>query len=213
MRIKGFYHILLQNHWYSIVTDQLRIMLTSGLYDACEEINIGCLGDDLQRGLLQRLIVDQYPKLKIRYYSPDHTKYEFETLKLIEADNSKYAGFYFHTKAVTQPSETIINHWRAWLNEAILNRWEKHYWNVCERDYDVSSVNHCMPPLHPEHFSGNFWWFDRGYINELPKIDSLNKANRWQAEQYICKSKTKRVFAEEFVEPGRDVFIMSYNKR
>jgi hypothetical protein len=211
MIIKGFWHLYLINHWYSIVTDQLRIMLNSGLYDASEEIVIGCLGDDLQRGLLQRLIINQYPKLRIRYSSEDPTKYEFETLKLIESDKGDYVGYYFHTKAVTKPDETIINHWRAWLNEAILNRWEHHYLHVCELGgYDVSSVNHCLPPKHPEHFSGNFWWFDRAYIDRLPRIDSLNKNNRWQAEQWICKSKHKKVFAQEFVEPGSGVFNMLY---
>lgn len=215
MIIKGFWHIYLINHWYTIVTDQLRIMLTSGLYDASDIINIGCIGDVKERDLLKRLIVDLYPKLHIRYENDRPEDFEFETLKLIEADNSRYAGFYFHTKAVTKPRDAIQNHWRAWLNEAILNRWEKHYWNVSEGDYDVSSVNHCMPPKHPEHFSGNFWWFDRGYINELPRIDSLNKANRWVAEQYICKSKNKHLckyYAVEFVEPGSDVFVMNYNK-
>jgi hypothetical protein len=224
MIIKGFWHIYLVNHWYSIVVDQLRIMLNSSLYDACEEINIGCLGAEDQRALLQKLFIDQYPKLKIKYYSEEHAKYEFETLKLIEATPGDYAGFYFHTKAVTNPSDTIQNHWRAWLNEAILNRWEQHYLNVCSDvnnvaaliyiqqggsigNYEVSSVNHCMPPKHPEHFSGNFWWFSRHYINRLPKIDSLNKANRWQAEQWICRGRGK-YYAQEFVEPGRDVFIM-----
>jgi hypothetical protein len=212
MIIKGFWHLYLTNHWYSIVADQMRIMLTSGLYDACYEINIGCIqpAGSTEAILLKKLFVEQYPKLKIRYISDKPTDYEFRTLKLIEQDKEKYAGFYFHTKAVTNPSDTIQNHWRAWLNESILNRWGKHYWNVCEKDYDVSSVNHCLPPAHPEHFSGNFWWFDRGYINELPKIDSLNKNNRWLAEQWVCRSKTKRVFAEEFIEPGRDVFLMNF---
>lgn len=206
MIIRGFWHILLINHWYSIVSEQMRILLTSGLYDKSEEINIGCLGGEKERDLLQKLIVNQYPKLKIRYYSSEITKYEFETLKLIESSERNYIGFYFHTKAVTNFNDTIQNHWREWLNEAILNRWKEHYLNIT-RGYDVSSVNHCTPPLHPEHFSGNFWWFSRGYVNSLPKIDKLDKSNRWQAEQWICSGHGK-FYATEFVEPGRDVFVM-----
>ena len=206
MKIKGFWHILLWHHWYSIVTDQLRILLTSGLYDACEEISIGCVGSVSERDYLQRLIVDLYPKLKIKYYSGDAEEYEFSTLKLIEDDESEYVGFYFHTKGVTRPYETIINHWRAWLNEAILNRWKEHKLNV-ETSFDVSSVNEMKEP---DHFSGNFWWFNRNYIYRLPKIDTLDHKDRFQAEQWICMSKDRVVYAKEFCEPGRDVFKIAY---
>jgi hypothetical protein len=153
-------------------------------------------------------MVDQYPKLKLSYAHDMPEHYEFDTLKLIEQTPGDYVGFYFHTKAVTNPGDTIQNHWRAWLNEAILNDWRHHYHNIAI-GYDVSSVNHCLPPAHPEHFSGNFWWFDRDYIDKLPGIDSLNKAIRWQAEQWICLGKG-RFYGHEFVEPGRDVFLMKY---
>lgn len=207
MIIKGFWHIYLTNHWYSIVVDQLRILLSSGLYEACDEINIGCVGMK-EKELLDKLILTLYPKLKLRYFSDRPENYEFKTLKLIEDTPGDYAGFYFHTKAVTKPTETIINHWRAWLNEAILNRWREHYYNITI-GYDVSSVNHCKPPLHSEHFSGNFWWFNREYIDRLPKFDTLDWECRWNAEQWICKGHGK-YYATEFVEPGSDVFLMQY---
>jgi hypothetical protein len=209
MIIKGFWHIYLINHWYTIVTDQLRILLTSGLYDRCEEINIGCIEPEqaIQSMYLRKMFTEQYPKLKIRYISTIPTDYEFKTLKLIEEDRSDYVGFYFHTKAVTKPGDTIQNHWRAWLNEAILNQWDEHYHHVNDSGYDVSSVNHCLSPQHPEHFSGNFWWFNREYIKRLPKVDSLNHQNRWTAEQWICQGHG-RYYSTEFMEPGRDIFLM-----
>jgi len=207
MIVKGFAHWYLINDWYTIVTDQMRILLTSGLYDECEQISIGCIGFPEDKALLEKLIINQYPKLIIRYYSQEPQDYEFKTLKLIEDDNSEYVGFYFHTKAITRPFEPIINHWRAWLNESILNRWEEHR-NRVESAYDVSSVNELKSP---DHFSGNFWWFNREYINRLPKIDTLDKKNRFAAEQWICMYKHRHTYAKEFLEPGRDTFIMQYN--
>jgi hypothetical protein len=206
LSIKGFWHIYLINHWYSIVVDQLRIMLTSGLYDAADEINIGCIGDGQQVAYLQNMIVNQYPKLRIRTVSPDPAQFEFLTLGLIEQDKSQFIGFYFHTKAVTKPFDTVQNHWRAWLNESILNDWAHHHHCILI-GFDVSSVNHCCPPLHPEHFSGNFWWFNRDYINKLPPLNSLNHTNRWQAEQWICRGKG-RFYASQFKEPDRDTFVI-----
>jgi len=208
MIIKGFAHLYLINHWYTIFSDQMRIILTSGLYDECEIINIGCIGDNTQLELLRKHFINQYPKLYIGAISDQPTDYEFLTLRLIERDNTEYQGFYFHTKAVTKPADTVQNHWRAWLNESILNDWAHHQHNI-SIGYDISSVNHCMPPLHPEHFSGNFWWFNRDYINKLLAIDSLDKNNRWQAEQWICKAKG-RFYAHEFKEPDRDTFIMKH---
>ena len=208
MNIKGFAHWYLINNWYSIVMAQIRIMLTSGLYDACEEINVGCIGSAEEKANLERLILNLYPKFKLRYYSANPMEYEFPTLRLIENDNTEYVGFYFHTKSVTRPCETNIAQWNCWLSEAILNRWVEHCDRVCTQGWDVSSVNRMYSP---DHFSGNFWWFNREFIYQLPKIDTLNLNDRFQAEQYICKVQG-RFFAEEFVEPGQDVFIMKYKK-
>jgi len=206
--IKGFWHIYMINAWYTIVMGQLRILLTSGLYDACEEIKIGCIGEPLQKSLLEKFIVGVYPKLKIKYYSEMPEMCEFPTLQLIEKDKSKYVGFYFHTKAVTRPTDMAQNNVREWLNEAILNRWEEHVQNI-QNGFDVSGVNHLGPPLHPEHYSGNFWWFNRKYINQLPIVDCLDWSVRWAAEQYICMGSGK-FFCREWMEPARDIFLIQY---
>lgn len=205
MKIKVFYHIYLVNSWFTIITDQMRILLTSGLYDACEEISIGCIGSQVEKSFLQRYVVDVYPKLKIKYHSERPEDYEFPTLKLIEADTSEYAGFYFHAKGVTKPFETNIGHWTAFLNEKVLNQWRGHYQNIC-KGYDVSSVNHLKSP---DHFSGNFWWFNREYFNRLPPIDSLDHNYRWACEQYICMGDGKFYFPE-FEEPGETAFTIKY---
>jgi hypothetical protein len=207
MKIKGFWHIYMINHYYTIITDQLRTLLTSGLYDVCEEINIGCLGTHQEKQNLEKFIVNVYPKIKIKYHAVGPWEYEFPTIKLIEDDNSVYVGFYFHTKAVTRPSDVAQNNLRSWLNEAILNRWQLHFTNVISK-YDLSSVNRMYEP---DHFNGNFWWFNREYINKLPKIASLDHKDRFMAEQWCCKYDKKRVYAEEFLEGGRDTFKIQYN--
>lgn len=205
MRVLGFWHIWSINSWYTIITDQLRILLTSGLYDECEEIRIGFIGTAEDKELFDRLFVNVYPKLKVRFYSTDPSLYEFPTLKLIESDNSDYVGFYFHTKGVTRPFETNIQHWRTFLNENILARWQEHRERV-ENGYDVSSVNYMKSP---DHFSGNFWWFNRRYIDRCPKIDTLDKNNRWHAEQWICMG-NPNFYSPPHVEPGNVIFPIKY---
>ena len=205
MIIKGFWHCYLINSWYSIVIDQMRILLTSGLYDECEEIAIGCIGDDSEKLLFDKYITSQYGKLKIKYYGKDPSQYEFPTLQLIEDDPSDYVGFYFHTKGVTRPHETIITNWRNYLNEMVINRYQEHKDRVAG-EYDVSSINFLKSP---DHFSGNFYWFNRRYWDRLPKIDTLDKNNRWHAEQLICMG-NPNFYSPPHVEPGDAVFPIKY---
>jgi hypothetical protein len=203
MKVKGFWHIYLINHWYSIVMGQMRILVSSGLYDRVDEINIGCIGSLEQRKLLEKFLINVYPKLKIAYYSQIPEEYEFPTIELIENDHSDYVGFYFHTKGVTRPYETIINYWREYLNESILNQWRLHYGNV-STVYDASAVNFLKSP---DHFSGNFWWFNRRYIDNLPKVKDLDHSYRYHAEQWICMRPGK-FFYPEFFDTGKDVFVI-----
>jgi len=205
MKVKGFWHIYAVNHWYSVVIDQMRVLLTSGLYDECEEISIGLISLPDEKLFLEKYIVNNYPKLKIKSYSTNPTDYEFPTLRLIEEDRSSYVGFYFHSKGVTRPFETVVNHWRVFLNEHVLNQWREHRERV-EGKYDASSVNYLKAP---DHFSGNFWWFNRSYIDRLPPLEVLDHSNRYHAEQWICMGHGK-LYYPEFREPGETSFTFKY---
>jgi len=201
MKVKGFWHIHMVNHWFSIVMDQLRIVVVSGLYDACEEISIGCIGSPADKDYLERLVIAEYPKFKIKYSSTRAEDYEFPTLHLIEEDKESFVGFYFHTKAVTRPFDVMQNYWRAHMNEMVLNRWEENYQQILAGN-DVSSINYLR---NPDHFSGNFWWFNRSYIDKLPKIEALNPTYRWDAEQWICRSSGKYYYPSYF-DHSKDTF-------
>ena len=181
--IKGYWHVLLHHHYFSVVTDQMRILLTSGLYDACEEIQIGCLGTMAERLFLEEHLIALYPKLKLKYYSLDYGEYEFPTLALIQADTDDFTCFYFHTKGVTKPFDSESARWRSWLNEAVINRWKQHYEKIQEGN-DVSSIAYkeC-----PDHFSGNFWWSHKGYIDKLPPIAKMLWNSRYSAEQWVVR--------------------------
>jgi hypothetical protein len=207
MKVNGFWHIYMINHWYSVCVDQLRILITSGLYDRCEEISIGCIGTPQEKRFLEMYFVNVYPKLKIKYYSERAEDFEFPTLQLIEDDNSDYAGVYFHTKGVSRPFETVIQHWREFLNEEVLNQWGWHYQNIL-KGFDVSSVNH---KASPDHFSGNFWWFNRRFIDRLPKISALNHKYRYHAEQYICMAEGNLAY-QQFREPGDTAFTIKHDR-
>lgn len=206
--VRGFWHICMVNHWYSIVVSQLRLLINSGLYDRCVDIQIGAVGGVKERAMLEQYILHPFPKLHLSYFSHNVRMYEFPTLQLIENTTGDYVGFYFHTKGVTQPNNTMEAHWRTVLEDRVLGQWQLHYGNIVA-GYDLSSVNFLGRPKYPDHFSGNFWWFKRAYINKLPPVSKLNRNNRYLAEQWVCMSRYKRFYSLPFVEPAQLPLIIT----
>lgn len=184
MKIRGFWHILMINNWYSITATQMDCLIDSDLYDNCEEISIGCIGHADEKKILEQ-IISNYPKIHIKVYSVMMEEYEFLTLRLIENDPSQYIGFYFHTKGVTRPRDEMQTKERNFLNEIMLNQWRTHRY-IIETGYDISSVNYLTIP---NRFSGNYFWFNRERFNKLPRIDTLDVTDRFQAEKLIYSGK------------------------
>lgn len=155
MKIYGFFHVFLINHWQDIVKDQINQVVNSGLYQATEKIYVGCLGKSEELGKLINLF-SKHEKFQVVYYSPKAEEFEFATLKILKAkaDNwnnelwhgmigEKFYCYYFHTKAVSwnliQPNgknlELVQKHrrafeggtyWREMMNHYILHLWREN---------------------------------------------------------------------------------------
>lgn len=182
--IKGFWHIYMINHWRSIVREQLKVLLDSGLYDASYEISVGCLGSPANLMILKHETSKLY-KIHIKYYSANPREYEFPTLNLIEEDQSDYMGFYFHLKGVTRPTDTMQPKERKFLNDMLLGHWRHHVFLI-DTGYDISSVNYLTVP---KRFSGNYFWFSRERLNRLPSIKTVDHSDRFNAEKWIYMKK------------------------
>lgn len=196
--IKGYYHIWLTNHYEEIVKEQLKAIVDSGLYDACESISIGAIGDYTSLLNLINLIKD-YPKIIISGYSTSKDRYEFHTLELLkrDADNSDkdYYIFYIHGKGVQFSKEanevayTGGTLWRQSMNKWTLTNWKENIAEL-EKGYEV-----CGTQLRPdrefaEHYSGNFFWTKSEYVkNQVPSLSKINTSDRFEAEMYICRGK------------------------
>lgn len=205
-KLRGYYHILAINHYKSVVSEQVQMMVDSGLYDACEKISIGLLGNNEGlKGVTE--IIAPYPKIKIEEYSTDISNYEFKTLKILkhEADNSKepFYGFYIQTKAISYPKwqqgtpnrpnangitpeQAHIggNYLRDYMNHFIITKWKD---NVAQLDLGYET---CGTQLRPnrewkEHYSGNMWFFNSEYVKLLSPIETLNKRDRYECEFWL----------------------------
>lgn len=207
MNIKGFYHICLANEWVEIVIDQIGKIISSGLYEKSDEINIGCCGNSKGLAYLKD-ILKPYTKCKIVVYKEKIEVFEIPTLQFLQdlCQNSNapawtpnmdssagdFLVWYIHSKGAISGHKN----WRVEMDELIINQHDTCI-QLLEESADLGC---CGPRLRCDgfhhnlvkcHFSGNFWWAKASYIkilnNNLTEV--MNRHNcRFVAEALIGMS-------------------------
>jgi len=197
-KIIGYYHLWCTNHYEEIVREQLEAIVNSGLYDECENIFIGALGDNKEFFNLLNIIKD-YPKIIISTYSTNKERYEFHTIEVMKRDADKsdkdYYIFYIHGKGVQYPKEvnevayTGGTLWRQSMNNWVITKWRDNIKEL-EKGYECCGVQLRPDREFAQHFSGNFFWTKSEYVkNQVPLLNKVNTTDRFEAEMYICRGK------------------------
>jgi hypothetical protein len=184
--VVGFWHVLASNHYKQIVLEQLDQMIASGLYWKADKIYVFCIGQDVK--WLQSILVD-YDKFVLFGSSEDVKLYEFPTLiKLQEyAEKNDAFCFYIHTKGVTypeQPRKEQGDYYRMFLMSYVVLQWQKNI-DLLMKGHTCSGPGWIPEGAFPQHYRGNFWWANSDYINTLPRINTLDTTNRFNAEFWI----------------------------
>lgn len=186
--ITGYMHVALM-HGISghMITAELHgRLLSSGLYDASDSINVCIVGDGSET--IIDYIFSRYKKYVVRYVSTDLEEWEWPTLRCMYKDCQHHDGsvYYIHTKGASncrpdvQPDiQKNIRDWRGVMS---------HY---CISDYrqrlvDLLSCDACGPFLSCNtdngyrYFAGNFWWAKSQHIRSLvyPQGDRMS-AETW----------------------------------
>lgn len=159
-----FIHVCTINHWRGVLDRQLRVIKASGLYDRCESISLGILGDgDISP------FIEKYPKLTVLFQNPDTSLYERPTLLCLHqvcVSNPNALVLYLHTKGVSKKDLNEIaniNDWSRYMEYFAIERWKDCVKAL--KEHDACGVNWFNDP---PHFSGNFWWATARYISTLP---------------------------------------------
>jgi hypothetical protein len=166
--IIGYIHVCQISKWtipFDMIMDAVK---QSGLYDSCREIRIGVANNE------GTVIPDPRfndPKIKIIAHGPCNL-YERLTLHKMrehaEIDNCQY--WYAHTKGISHfqgsnfDKENIID----WIK--LMIHWNFTNWRTASNNllkYDAYGCEYSSNPK--QHYSGNFWWANSGYIRTLPK--------------------------------------------
>lgn len=192
-----FIHITLINDWKEIFIDILDNIKKSGLYELVTKIHLGILGNiDL---IYDDIFKDD--KINIIYIDQRTTLYEIQTINYIkyfcnESDKELYI-LYIHTKGVRNVgNKDVTKSWRKMMEFFLINHYKKclNYLN----DFDTIGNNivnsYCSENVninkdHTYHYSGNFWWSKKSYIDKLDflPLDLTNNSinTRYRAENWI----------------------------
>jgi hypothetical protein len=198
--IKIFYHVLLENHWYTIVKEQLDKIKNSGLIDNTSEFYITLSSpediDVKEKNYRIQFFYDHflnyvYPEdlfynKKIEILTTNKLDFEYPTLeKAVEISKLKkdFVGFYLHTKGVVEPN-CMKDHWRDALNTGCIDNWKDHF-NEINKGYDMSGVNFLESnknyKKYKGFYSGNFFFFKPEFFSNVD-FSIIDKSNRFYAE-------------------------------
>jgi hypothetical protein len=194
-----FIHICCINDWINIFNEQIDTLKSSGLYEKSTMIYLGILGEI---NIIKMEIFND-PKFNIMYIDQRFNLYEIHTINYIKSicDNTNHDIniLYIHTKGVRQAGNSnVTKSWRNMMEFFLINNY-----NICLNNltkYDTIGVNavnlYCsnineisINKKHTYHYSGNFWWTKKSYIDKLEYIEldlTKNSINtRYKAENWI----------------------------
>jgi len=195
-----FIHICTIENWKEIFIELIDKIKKSGLYNIISKIHLGILG---KINILDDEIFKD-DKFNILYIDQKIDLYENHTINHIKSfcdksiDKEIYI-LYIHTKGVRRAgNENVIKSWRNMMEYFLIENYNNclkylSYYNTLGNNvvnshiYEKNEVSIC--DKHTLHYSGNFWWSKKSYINSLSYINlDFNKdsyKSRFKSENWI----------------------------
>ncbi len=227
--IRIYIHSYMVHHHLEIMENIFSVMEGCGLYEECERIYIGCLGEESELKRLQDFLL-KYPKAEIAAYSNNPLEFEFFTLKILKKHcdeaKEKFYPMYLMTKGVSYGKEHEMyqggKFWLDYMLDWIVSRYRNNYkaLNLKFRGYDIVGVK-IIParesPSNRTHASGSFFFANSEYIKSLRKIETLNTKDRWEAEMWSFSGQPIiympcNLFIDYLVKGDYFEFIKSYKE-
>lgn len=199
-----FYHIYLTGPYtISIVSQQLSIILHSGLLDRCESINVGIISPDINsvynseiEELLNSFNIDEKIKILFSITGGDErdTAIQFKNFSDKLSQEEKSFIFYFHTKGVTHLNQTSMyptKFWRHHMEYFNIFKWRDCV-SVLQNGYDSCGVLWINKKTGHENlrdnkweesgfYGGAFFWMTTDLIRKLD-ISFFSKYGRYSIE-------------------------------
>lgn len=206
-----YYHVAQMGDWKEVVSEQLRGLRESKLYNEAAEIRVGVVGAQKMTNLPN--------KCNVMFHIPILQVGEVPTLEALHQRSLKedFAVLYLHTKGVSWREQgydrKAMEAWRRYLEHFCVRGWRK-----CAALLDEYDASGCelVPPrdtskgILPSHFRGNFWWSKSSYLKHLPRVadvriplrDPRRKAEYWLGNNPNFKPASVHNLAGERGERG-----------
>ena len=198
-----FIHICAIENWESILDELLNDLEKSGLNKKTQKIHLGILGNIELEYINLKISKYKNPELfDILYINDNIHLYEIPTINSIKTfckNNDTQEEFYIlylHTKGVRRAgNENVTKSWRNMMCYFLIENYEYCIKNLNIYDtignnivnyYCTNNKSSFVNQEHTLHYSGNYWWSKKSYINNLPFLD--NDSNRYKAENWILSS-------------------------
>lgn len=201
MKIIIAYHAYLYGENYiTMMTEQFRLLLSSGLYQACDKLYIGIVDsankkpDNGIEWVNYFWKIDTDKKIEIVVYPTNHD--ETNTLKWIRDYSANNPGdyiLYFHTKGITHFTEPTED-WRKYMEYFVIENWKdciqklNEGFDCCGVIWNTKTIWGDFP-----HFSGSMFWTKTDYINTL-NHDYLDSDWRLHREFWIGSNPNAKAF-------------------
>lgn len=190
--IRLYYHVTMIGKFVEITNEIFERVVSSGLYDKCDSISIGVLGDSDKLSELNNAI-SKFPKIKIVRHSENKGLFELFTIEELRNDChnlDKFYAMYLHSKGVTSQNEADAKYRDDWRREMLSSVVDK-YADCIEAlndGYDICGCRLVTARLSVSeltHASGNFWFANSQYIKTLPEIrTNQNSENPYPGAMY-----------------------------
>lgn len=195
-----FIHICMMDNWKTIFEEQITTIKKSGLYDISEKIHLAILGN-IVNFLLVKDDIFTDEKFDILYIDSRVTLFEIHTINFIKtfcnSVNEEIYILYIHTKGVRNVgNREVTKSWRNMMEYFLIENFKEciDYLSIFDtlgnniiNSYCEENVN--INKNHTYHYSGNFWWSKKSYIDKLIYLEldlTDNSINtRYRAENWI----------------------------
>lgn len=213
--ICGYVHIATMGDWRHILGEHLSVIQESGLYNACQQIDLCKVGKETLR---EHAWASE---------DPDLGNFEYPTLARLYEQSAirKGISFYSHLKGVSKTTEHWAEHKDFYKSFAGLTTLEslqhnERLWRKYMEYFIFSKYKDCIDALDAHdicgvhwrdkpfpHFSGNFWWARNDYIRTLRHPTEFRKMH----EDYRDEMGSNRSIAEFWIGSGRPRVAVLYN--
>ena len=174
--IRIYFHICLRGEYRPIVKEMMDEIQSSGLFDACHSINLSIVGTEKEKTELVDWLKNEYhdkSKIHVRYWDESMKSYERPCILLLRKDaedalveNQPFFSLYIHSKGVTRPKHSQVEHWRKLMTYFLIQQWA-HCIRILS-EWNAEAVGTIFLDRPRAHFSGNFWWTTDHYVRTLP---------------------------------------------